>query len=44
VPPRAEAGAPLEVRLMPERWVLVPQGSSSTLASFRPLRIACGSP
>ena len=41
VPDRADAGAPLEVRLKPERWTLVPQGNSSTLASFRPLRIAC---
>lgn len=41
VPDRADAGAPLEVRLKPERWTLVPQGDSTTLASFRPLRIAC---
>ncbi|HYN63546.1 MAG TPA: hypothetical protein VES36_03000, partial [Candidatus Limnocylindrales bacterium] len=44
VPDRADATAPLEVRLMPERWVLVPQGNSTTLASIRPLRIACQSP
>jgi hypothetical protein len=41
VPDRADVGAPLEVRLKPERWTLVPQGNSTTLASFRPLRIAC---
>ncbi|HZJ71889.1 MAG TPA: hypothetical protein VFF36_13230, partial [Planctomycetota bacterium] len=44
VPPRADAAAPLEVRLMPARWVIVPQGGSTTLASFRPLRIACEAP
>jgi hypothetical protein len=44
VPDRTDATAPIEVRLMPERWVLVPQGNSTTLASFRPLRIACQSP
>lgn len=44
VPARADAGAPLEVRLMPERWVLVPQGNGSTLASFHPLRIAWQAP
>ena len=44
LPPRDDAGAPVEVRLKPERWVTVPQGNSTTLASFRPLRIACESP
>jgi len=41
LPPRDDASAPVEVRLKPERWVTVPQGNSTTLASFRPLRIAC---
>jgi len=41
LPSRSDPSAPVEVRLAPARWVIVPQGNSTTVASFRPLRIAC---
>jgi hypothetical protein len=40
LPERSDRQAPIEVRLVPERWVVIPQDASSAVASFRPLRIA----
>jgi hypothetical protein len=40
LPPRADPGDAIEVRLVPARWVVREIAGSQTMASFRPLRIA----
>jgi hypothetical protein len=41
LPARAEAAAPLEVKLIASRWVVTRRLGGSSRASFRPVRIAC---
>lgn len=41
LPPRPRADEPLELRLVPARWVVQQVDGTATLVSFRPLRIAC---
>jgi hypothetical protein len=40
----AAAAAPLELRFVPERWVIAPVRHLEAPVSFRPLRIACTTP
>jgi hypothetical protein len=42
VPSRPDPGAPMEVRLVAPRWVVVRIGGTFETAAFRPVRIACG--
>lgn len=41
LPPRAHPDAPLEVLLSCERWAVQDAEGSASMATFRPLRIAC---
>ena len=41
LPARAQPDEALEIKLIPERWIVQDVGGSGVMASFRPLRIAC---
>jgi len=41
LPPRSHPAAPLEVKLIAPRWVVVRVGDNYEMVAFRPLRVSC---